>query len=76
MQAAYQHFDVWAEFAEGGAGIICTGNIPIDRDYLERQGNAVLDRRNAWDAVEAFPSLHCCCQIERSYVPCAIAASW
>jgi 2,4-dienoyl-CoA reductase-like NADH-dependent reductase (Old Yellow Enzyme family) len=42
------------EFAEGGVGVICSGNIPIDRDYLEKEGNAILDRRNSWDAVEAF----------------------
>ena len=54
MQAEYRHLDIQAEFAEGGAGLICTGNIPIDRNYLERQGNAILDRRNPWDAVKAF----------------------
>ena len=54
MQAAYQHLDIRAEFAKGGAGIICSGNIPIDRGFLERQGIAILDRRNPWDAVEAF----------------------
>src|SRR5699024_5131063 len=40
--------------ADGGAGLICFGNIPIDRDNLENYYNAVLDPRNPWDPVEAF----------------------
>lgn len=43
-----------ADIANGGAGLICTGNIPIHRDYLENEGNAVLDPNNTWDAVSAF----------------------
>lgn len=43
-----------AELADGGAGIICTGNIPIDRHNLENYHNAVLDPRNPWDPVAAF----------------------
>lgn len=42
------------ELAEGGAGVICTGNIPIHRDNLENYNNAVLDINNPWDPVEAF----------------------
>lgn len=43
-----------AELADGGAGLICFGNIPIHRDNLENYNNAVLDPNNPWDAVEAF----------------------
>lgn len=43
-----------AELADGGAGLICFGNIPIDRDNLENIHNAVLDPRNPWDPVRAF----------------------
>lgn len=42
------------ELADGGAGLICTGNIPIHRDNLENYNNAVLDINNHWDPVEAF----------------------
>ena len=42
------------ELADGGAGLICTGNIPIHRDHLENYNNAVLDINNPWDAVDAF----------------------
>lgn len=43
-----------AELADGGAGLICTGNIPIHRDNLENYNNAVLDPNNPWDPVAAF----------------------
>lgn len=42
------------ELADGGAGLICFGNIPVDRDNLENYHNAVLDPRNPWDPVKAF----------------------
>lgn len=42
------------ELADGGAGLICFGNIPIDRHNLENYNNAVLDPRNPWDPVAAF----------------------
>lgn len=42
------------DLADGGAGLICTGNIPIHRDNLENYNNAVLDINNPWDPVEAF----------------------
>lgn len=42
------------ELADGGAGLICFGNIPIDRNNLENYNNAVLDPRNPWDPVAAF----------------------
>lgn len=46
--------DYITELADGGAGLICTGNIPIHRDNLENYNNAVLDINNPWDPVEAF----------------------
>lgn len=50
--------NLFAELADGGAGIICSGNIPIDRHNLENYHNAVLDPRNPWDPVNAFaPSI-------------------
>lgn len=43
-----------SEIANGGAGLICFGNIPVDRYNLENYNNAVLDPRNPWDPIEAF----------------------
>lgn len=45
---------LYVELADGGAGLICFGDIPVDRNNLENYNNAVLDPRNAWDAVAAF----------------------
>lgn len=42
------------ELADGGAGLICFGNIPIHRDNMENYNNAILDWNNPWDPVEAF----------------------
>lgn len=42
------------ELADGGTGVICFGNIPVDRDNLENYHNAVLDPRNPWDPIAAF----------------------
>ncbi|KAI5476511.1 NamA [Pseudohyphozyma bogoriensis] len=40
--------------ADGGAGLIVAGNIPIHRDFLENEENAVLDMNNPWDPVEPW----------------------
>ncbi|MGC6331389.1 NADH:flavin oxidoreductase/NADH oxidase family protein [Rhizorhabdus sp. FW153] len=34
-------YRVWSQ---GGAGLLLTGNVMIDRDHLERPGNVILDR--------------------------------
>ncbi|OQE25897.1 hypothetical protein PENFLA_c008G00959 [Penicillium flavigenum] len=49
-----RYAELYQELAEGGAGLICTGNIPIHRDNLENYNNAVLDPNNPWDPVAAF----------------------
>ncbi|KAL2212456.1 NADH oxidase [Sarocladium strictum] len=49
-----KYVDLYQELADGGAGLICFGNIPIDRENLENHQNAILDPRNPWDPVAAF----------------------
>lgn len=34
-------YGIWAD---GGAGLLITGNVIVDRDHLERPGNVVIDR--------------------------------
>ncbi len=34
-------YGVWSD---GGAGVLITGNVQIDRDHLERPGNVIIDR--------------------------------
>ncbi|KIH87033.1 hypothetical protein SPBR_05071 [Sporothrix brasiliensis 5110] len=49
-----RYAELYQEMADGGVGLICTGNIPIHREHLENYSNAVLDMNNQWDAVAAF----------------------
>ena len=35
---------LYAAWSDGGAGMLLSGNIQVDRDHLERPGNVVIDR--------------------------------
>lgn len=35
---------LYERWAEGGTGLLLTGNIQVDRDHLERAGNVIIDR--------------------------------
>ena len=41
--ATDRHVTLYRRWAEGGAGILLTGNVQVDRRYLERAGNIVID---------------------------------
>ncbi len=38
------HERLYGAWADGGAGLLISGNVIVDRDHLERPGNVVLDR--------------------------------
>jgi 2,4-dienoyl-CoA reductase-like NADH-dependent reductase (Old Yellow Enzyme family) len=38
-----EHVRLYSRFAQGGAGLLITGNVVIDRSALERPGNVVLE---------------------------------
>ncbi len=42
-RATDRHVRLYTRWAEGGAGMLLTGNVQIDRRYLERPGNVVID---------------------------------
>lgn len=42
-RATARHVTLYRRWAEGGAGLLITGNVMIDRRYLERPGNVVID---------------------------------
>ncbi|KZT29212.1 FMN-linked oxidoreductase [Neolentinus lepideus HHB14362 ss-1] len=46
--------NLYKQWGEGQTGVIVTGNIPVHREFLEAAGNAIIDKTNTWDAVEAF----------------------
>ena len=38
-----RHAQLYRRWAEGGAGLLITGNVQVDRRYLERPGNVCID---------------------------------
>ena len=42
-RATERHVRLYGRWAEGGAGLVVTGNVQVDRRYLERPGNVVID---------------------------------
>jgi 2,4-dienoyl-CoA reductase-like NADH-dependent reductase (Old Yellow Enzyme family) len=42
-QATKEHVRLYQTWSEGGSGLLITGNIQIDRRYLERPGNIAID---------------------------------
>ncbi|MGB9340356.1 MAG: hypothetical protein WCB63_13995, partial [Polyangiales bacterium] len=38
-----RHFRLYERWSSGGAGLLLTGNVMIDRRFLEQAGNVVLD---------------------------------
>ncbi len=42
-RATRRHETIYRRWAEGGAGMLLTGNVMVDRRYLERPGNVVID---------------------------------
>ena len=55
--ATKRHVTLYRRWAEGGAGLLLTGNVQVDRRYLERAGNIVIDGAQdpaQLDALEAM----------------------
>ncbi len=41
-------------WSEGGAGLVITGNVQVDRTHLERPGNVVIDGNGGIEALRAY----------------------
>ncbi len=41
--ATERHVTIYRRWAQGGAGLLLTGNVIVDRRYLERPGNVAID---------------------------------
>ncbi len=52
--ATARHQALYARWAKGGAGLLLTGNIQIDRRYLERPGNVAIDGPQGPGAMKAL----------------------
>ncbi|KAA1112944.1 hypothetical protein PGT21_016282 [Puccinia graminis f. sp. tritici] len=49
-----EYLELYRVWSEGKIGIIILGNIPVHREYLEAEGNPIIDKDSSWDPVEAF----------------------
>lgn len=52
--ATAAHRQLYASWAKGGAALLLSGNIMIDRRYLERAGNVVVENDSGIDALKAW----------------------
>ena len=43
LRATPRHETIYRTWSEGGAGLLLTGNVQVDRDDLERPGNVAID---------------------------------
>lgn len=63
------HCRLYEKWARGGAGLLITGNVMVDRRYLERPGNVVLEDESgmptlrAWAAAGTLGQTHLWMQI-------------
>lgn len=53
-RATAGHVNLYRRWAEGGAGMLLTGNVQIDRRYMERPGNVAIDGQQSNEAISAL----------------------
>jgi 2,4-dienoyl-CoA reductase-like NADH-dependent reductase (Old Yellow Enzyme family) len=53
-RATERHVTLYRKWAAGGAAILITGNVQVDRRYLERPGNVVIDQNGGEEALRAY----------------------
>lgn len=53
-RATEAHQRLYRAWSEGGAGLIITGNVQVDRRYLERPGNIAIDNNGGEEALAAL----------------------
>jgi 2,4-dienoyl-CoA reductase-like NADH-dependent reductase (Old Yellow Enzyme family) len=49
-----RHFRLYERWSDGGAGLLITGNVMIDRRFLEQAGNVVLDAKSNFAAFQEY----------------------
>jgi 2,4-dienoyl-CoA reductase-like NADH-dependent reductase (Old Yellow Enzyme family) len=53
-RATGAHARLYRRWAEGGAGLLITGNVQVSRTHLERPGNIVIEGRQSPEALAAL----------------------
>lgn len=52
--ATPEHATLYGRWARGGAGLLISGNVLVDRRFLERPGNVVIDKNGGLEALAAY----------------------
>lgn len=52
--ATDRHERLYRGWSQGGAGLLLTGNVQVDRSHLERPGNLVIDNNGGLAALKAY----------------------
>ncbi len=53
-RATEGHVRLYSKWAQGGAGLVVTGNVQVDRRFLERPGNVVIDGNGGLEQLRAY----------------------
>ena len=56
-RATDRHLRLYERWSQGGCGLLMTGNVQVDRRYLERAGNVALEADAEEDALERLRAL-------------------
>jgi 2,4-dienoyl-CoA reductase-like NADH-dependent reductase (Old Yellow Enzyme family) len=56
LRATKRHETLYRRWSEGGAGLLITGNVQIDKRVLERPGNVAIDGNGGEDELKAWAS--------------------
>lgn len=59
-RATEKHVRLYERWAKGGAGLLLTGNVQVDRSHLERPGNIAIDGNGGLDALRAMVKAGTC----------------
>lgn len=51
--ATAEHAHLYGRWAQGGAGLLITGNVLVDRRFLERPGNVAVDNNGGYEELAA-----------------------
>lgn len=52
--ATERHVRLYRTWAEGGAGLLVTGNVQVDRRYMERPGNVAIDGNGGQEQLRRY----------------------
>ena len=77
-----RHERLYRRWSRGGAGLLITGNVMIDRRYLERPGNVVIDHNSGEEALARWAEAgtvngnHLWMQISHPGRQCSRTSNW